>query len=322
MTTLHLEWQYPYSGRKATAATRSGVREISAFAGPSTSFAPPPPSGAGLLPNCAQPEPVLSTLAEFGASDAGAAAAPAGFERPQTSLNGCQLHSGNGLFSETAPLIELGATTPSLERAAEAPWNTLSAQHLLQNAAQMVQSLSGAVEALLTAHKPVRPAIKLTAPSYRGYGDLTSARDFLDSLAHYQQAMGLDDEEILTRIVPGTLTETAARWYRLSGYRAANLGEFRAAFLREFLPADYERRMRRELELRKQAPEESLQEFVRAMDELFSIAEPHASNEERVERVIREGSRMLFSEDCPETCDEASKTTLSLVVTASRRTTP
>ncbi|XP_077560842.1 uncharacterized protein LOC144175671 [Haemaphysalis longicornis] len=253
-----------------------------------TSFAPPPPSGAGLLPNCAQPEPVLSTLAEFGASDAGAAAAPAGFERPQTSLNGCQLHSGNRLFSETVPLIELGATTPSLERAAEAPWNTLSAQHLLQNAAQMVQSLSGAVEALLTARKPVRPAIKLTAPTYRGYGDLTSARDFLDSLAHYQQAMGLDDEEILTRIVPVTLTETAARWYRLSGHRAANLGEFRAAFLREFLPADYERRMRRELELRTQAPEESLQEFVRAMDELFAIAEPHASSEERVERVIRQ----------------------------------
>ncbi|XP_077544543.1 uncharacterized protein LOC144157324 [Haemaphysalis longicornis] len=262
-----------------------------------TSFAPPPPSGAGLPPSCAQSEPVLSTLAEFGASDAGAAAAPAGFERQQTSLNGCQLHSGNGLFSETAPLIELGATTPSLERAVEAPWNTLSAQHLLQNAAQMVQSLSGAVEALLTARKPIRPAIKLTAPTYRGqnvyntdrgYGDLTSARDFLDSLAHYQQAMGLDDEQILTRIVPVTLTETAARWYRLIGHRAANLGEFRAAFLREFLPADYERRMRRELELRTQALEESLQEFVRAMDELFAIAEPHASNEERVERVIRQ----------------------------------
>ncbi|XP_077564081.1 uncharacterized protein LOC144179532 [Haemaphysalis longicornis] len=152
----------------------------------------------------------------------------------------------------------------------------------------MVQSLSGAVEALLTARKPIRPAIKLTAPTYRGYGDLTSARDFLDSLAHYQQAMGLDDEEILTRIVPVALTETAARWYRLSGHHAANFGEFRAAFLREFLPADYERRMRRELELRTQAPEESLQEFVRAMDELFAIAEFHASNEERVERVIRQ----------------------------------
>ncbi|XP_077541257.1 uncharacterized protein LOC144153493 [Haemaphysalis longicornis] len=153
----------------------------------------------------------------------------------------------------------------------------------------MVQFLSGAVEALLTARKPIRRAIKLATPTYRGYGDLTSARDFLDSLAHYPEAMGLDDEEILTRIVPVALTETAARWYGLSGHRAANFGEFRAAFLREFLPVDYERRMRRELELRIQAREEFLQEFVRAIDELFAIAETHASNEECVERVIRQG---------------------------------
>lgn len=46
--------------------------------------------------------------------------------------------------------------------------------------------------------------------------------------------------------------------------------------------------MRRELELPTQAPDESLQELVRAMDELFAIAEPLASNEERVERVIRQ----------------------------------
>ncbi|XP_037501856.1 uncharacterized protein LOC119375903, partial [Rhipicephalus sanguineus] len=125
-------------------------------------------------------------------------------------------------------------------------------------------------------------------PTYSGYGDLLSARDYLDSLSRYQRAMGLDDQEVLGRVVPAALTDTAARWYRLAGYRAATLEEFRAAFLREFLPADYESRMRRELELRTQAPDESLQEYVRAMDDLFSIAEPRASNEERVERVIRQ----------------------------------
>ncbi|XP_037521069.1 uncharacterized protein LOC119397727, partial [Rhipicephalus sanguineus] len=125
-------------------------------------------------------------------------------------------------------------------------------------------------------------------PTYSGYGDLLSARDYLDSLSRYQRAMGLDDQEVLGRVVPAALTDTAARWYRLAGYRAATLEEFRAALLREFLPADYESRMRRELELRTQAPDESLQEYVRAMDDLFSIAEPRASNEERVERVIRQ----------------------------------
>nr|XP_037285116.1 uncharacterized protein LOC119178057 [Rhipicephalus microplus] len=126
----------------------------------------------------------------------------------------------------------------------------------------------------------------LAVPTYSGYGDLQSARDYLDSLTRYQRAMGLDDQEVLGRVVPAALTDRAARWHRLSSHRAATLDKFRAAFLREFLPADYESRMRRELELRTQAPEESLQEYVRAMEDLFSIAEPRASNEERVERVI------------------------------------
>ncbi|XP_049273276.1 uncharacterized protein LOC125759065 [Rhipicephalus sanguineus] len=152
----------------------------------------------------------------------------------------------------------------------------------------MIQALTGAVQTLSAVPKRTHPAVMLAVPTYSGYGDLQSARDYLDSLTRYQRATGLDDQEVLGRVVPAALTDTAARWYRLSGHRAATLDEFRAAFLREFLPADYESRMRRELELRTQAPDESLQEYVRAMEDLFSIAEPRASNEERVERVIRQ----------------------------------
>ncbi|XP_049273339.1 uncharacterized protein LOC119398669 [Rhipicephalus sanguineus] len=152
----------------------------------------------------------------------------------------------------------------------------------------MIQALTGAVQTLSAVPKRTHPTVMLAVPTYSGYGDLQSARDYLDSLTRYQRATGLDDQEVLGRVVPAALTDTAARWYRLSGHRAATLDEFRAAFLREFLPADYESRMRRELELRTQAPDESLQEYVRAMEDLFSIAEPRASNEERVERVIRQ----------------------------------
>ncbi|XP_077484489.1 uncharacterized protein LOC144094401 [Amblyomma americanum] len=152
----------------------------------------------------------------------------------------------------------------------------------------MIQSLSGAVEALFATPKVSHPAVKLPMPTYRGYDDLLSARDFLESLTHYQRAMGLTDQVVLAHIIPAALTDTAARWHRLAGHRAATLEEFRAAFLREFLPANYERRMRLELELRTQAPDESLLEYVRAMEDLFSIAEPRASNEERVERTTRQ----------------------------------
>ncbi|XP_037270722.2 uncharacterized protein LOC119162806 [Rhipicephalus microplus] len=157
----------------------------------------------------------------------------------------------------------------------------------------MIQALTGAVQTLSAVSKRPHPAVMLAVPTYSGYGDLQSARDYLDSLTRYQRAMGLDDQEVLGRVVPAALADTAARWHRLSGHGVATLDDFHAAFLREFLPADYESRMRRELELRTQAPDESLQEYVRAMEDLFSIAEPRASNEERVERVIRQAHPTL-----------------------------
>ncbi|XP_049524096.1 uncharacterized protein LOC125945831 [Dermacentor silvarum] len=64
--------------------------------------------------------------------------------------------------------------------------------------------------------------------------------------------------------------------------------EFRTLFRSEFLPPDYERRMRRELELRTQHPDESLLEYVRAMQELYLLADPLASDAEKVERAIRQ----------------------------------
>lgn len=70
--------------------------------------------------------------------------------------------------------------------------------------------------------------------------------------------------------------------------RSSTLNEFRARFCDEFLPADYQRRMLRELERRTQHPDESLLEYVRAMDELYRIADPSALNCEKVERVTRQ----------------------------------
>ncbi|KAG0432145.1 hypothetical protein HPB47_021115 [Ixodes persulcatus] len=71
----------------------------------------------------------------------------------------------------------------------------------------------------------------------------------------------------------------------LIGSQLSSIEQFRKAFRQEFLPVDYERRMRRELEQRTQHPDESLLEFVRAMRELFELEKPSAPNAERVERV-------------------------------------
>ncbi|CAN7988279.1 unnamed protein product [Ixodes pacificus] len=138
----------------------------------------------------------------------------------------------------------------------------------------MIESLTGAMQSILQSPRAVRPPVKIPVPKYRGYSDRISATDFLESLLHYQQATGRDDQKILGRILPIAPTDQAARWFRLVGQHALTLDEFRAAFRQEFLPADYERRMRRELERRTQHPDESLLEYVRVMQELFALAEP------------------------------------------------
>ncbi|KAG0444560.1 hypothetical protein HPB47_013661, partial [Ixodes persulcatus] len=180
---------------------------------------------------------------------------------------------------------QLEPSSPVARSAAAAP---AAQQALLQDAARMIESLTGAMQSILQSPRAVRPPVKIPVPKYRGYGDRISATDFLEALLHYQQATGRDDQEVLGRILPLALTDQAARWFRLVGQHALTLDEFRAAFRQEFLPADYERRMRRELERRTQHPDESLLEYVRVMQELFALAEPSAPDAEKVERVIRQ----------------------------------
>ncbi|CAN7945427.1 unnamed protein product [Ixodes hexagonus] len=144
------------------------------------------------------------------------------------------------------------------------------------------------MHSVLQAPRALRPPVRVPIPKYKGYGDSVSANDFLDALLHYQQATGMVDQEILGRVLPIALTDQAARWFRLCGQNALTLDQFRAQFRQEFLPADYERRMRRELERRTQHPDESLLEYVRTMQELYLLADPSAPHSERVERVIRQ----------------------------------
>lgn len=191
-----------------------------------------------------------------------------------------------GTTTPTAP-----APPPAQSEAYRSPYGeTGAAPHhtLLENAARVIESLTGALRTTTLAPQVHRPPVRIPVPTYRGYADRASATDFLEELRKYQRAMGMSDREILDRILPISLVDEAARWFRLVGDQPGTLDQFREAFRREFLPADYERRMRRELEQRTQHPDESLLEFVRAMQELFELAEPSAPNAERVERVIRQ----------------------------------
>lgn len=186
-----------------------------------------------------------------------------------------------------APLPPSGPATA----APPAPANSSrpTSEALLQDAMRLMQNMASAMQTTLQAPaRAERPRVKVDIPTYTGYHDRVSANEYLDRLQHYQRATGLGDAEILERIIPVSLTDKAARWFRLVGERSRSMEDFRAKFRDEFLPANYEYRLRRELEQRTQHPDESLLEYVRAMDELYRLAEPLATNAEKVERVTRQ----------------------------------
>lgn len=242
-------------------------------------------------------DPMANAGALFGLSDSvnfgcftrdnqGVAATALGEIRPTTESATPGTPSPRDANSEMPPHV---ASAQAADVVASSGNSVPSSEVLLQNALSVMQSLASALQN--TAQPPSQsagPRVKVDMPTYSGYHDCRSANEYLDRLLYYQQAMGLPDAELLARVVPVSLTEQAARWFRLTGHRARTVEEFRESFRDEFLPANYEWRLRRELELRTQHPDESLLEYVRAMDELYRLANPLATNAEKVERVTRQ----------------------------------
>lgn len=132
-----------------------------------------------------------------------------------------------------------------------------------------------------------RPRLSVEVPSYSGYGDAKSVYEFFQQLDCYQTALGASDEDVLRQVLPVALVGSAARWRRCQP-AFASMADFKDRFRAEFLPPDYEHRMRDELALRTQHPEESLLEYVRAMQELYERADPEAADADKVARVCRQ----------------------------------
>lgn len=155
--------------------------------------------------------------------------------------------------------------------------------------AEMTRMLGSALAAPTAG--PVVPVSKLRlnieVPSYSGYGDVKSVCEYLQQLDSYQTAVGASDDDVLRQVLPVALVGSAARWRRCQP-AFESMADFKDRFRAEFLPPDYEHRMRDELALRTQHPEESLLEYVRAMQELYERADPEAADAVKVARVCRQ----------------------------------
>ncbi|XP_077531173.1 uncharacterized protein LOC144143271 [Haemaphysalis longicornis] len=140
-------------------------------------------------------------------------------------------------------------------------------------------------ESGVSEHGPsFQPSIAV--PRLTGYDDRKTVADFLSDLNVYKTASGASDEFVLTRVLPVALEASAGRWWRLQT-PFASWADFEARFREEFLPPNYDYRIRRELEARTQHPREGLLEYIRAIQELFKRAIPGASDAEMVKHVLR-----------------------------------
>ncbi|XP_040355111.1 uncharacterized protein LOC121045835 [Ixodes scapularis] len=131
------------------------------------------------------------------------------------------------------------------------------------------------------------PQWRLEIPKYAGYADTKSVADFLLELRDYQEASGISEVALLARVLPVALTGSAADWRRRQ-QSFLNFDDFAERFRSEFLPPGYAERIRDELRARTQRRDESLVEFVRALQTLYDSAEPNASPAQRVARAIRQ----------------------------------
>ncbi|XP_064468465.1 uncharacterized protein LOC135379145 [Ornithodoros turicata] len=161
---------------------------------------------------------------------------------------------------------------------------------LLLQVTNIVASLTQQLNAAQTSpHSTFPPRLhsSMTIPTYSGYSDRKSVADFLLEMETYQVASRASDEVVLGQVLPVALVGDAARWRRLQK-PFTSMADFRQRFREEFLPPDYAMRVREELAFRTQHADESLIEFVRAIQELYDRADPTATDQDKVSRVIRQ----------------------------------
>ncbi|KAH8042739.1 hypothetical protein HPB51_025643 [Rhipicephalus microplus] len=124
-------------------------------------------------------------------------------------------------------------------------------------------------------------------PRFAGFGDAQSPEEFLDRLETFCLVTGVAADKRLTHIVPAALEGSAKLWLRFVK-SFASWDDFKAAFVAEFSSIDAKRRLRQELELRTQHPEENLKEFIYTIAEFYDRIGGEVSDTEKVDRVLRQ----------------------------------
>ncbi|MDD9362562.1 MAG: hypothetical protein PV344_06540, partial [Anaplasma sp.] len=117
--------------------------------------------------------------------------------------------------------------------------------------------------------------------------DLQSPEEFIDRLDSFCLLNGITPEDRLSRVVPAALESSAKLWFRFTE-NFADWQAFVTAFRREFAPIDFKKRLKEELSVRTQHPEENLKQFIYAIAEYYERLGEKVTDAEKVNRVLRQ----------------------------------
>ncbi|CAN7947185.1 unnamed protein product [Ixodes pacificus] len=130
------------------------------------------------------------------------------------------------------------------------------------------------------------PRIAAQLAKFSGFSDLQSPEEFLERLENFCLVTGVAADKRLSQVVPAALEGSAKLWWRFVG-DFASWDNFTSAFRAEFASIDAKRRLKDELRLRTQHPEENLKEFIYTIAAYYDRIGEEVPDSEKVDRVLR-----------------------------------
>lgn len=123
-------------------------------------------------------------------------------------------------------------------------------------------------------------------PTYSGAYENKTPYDYLLELEKYQAIVGYSEAEIITNVIPLSLTGDAYQWYRYEP-EFINLVDFRTRLRKEFQALDYKADLKREMTNRYQGTNEPLSSFIRIIVDYYERIGDQMEEEEIVNQIKR-----------------------------------
>ncbi|KAL3183331.1 hypothetical protein MRX96_000306 [Rhipicephalus microplus] len=133
----------------------------------------------------------------------------------------------------------------------------------------------------------VTSPITTTLLRFAGFRDVQTPEESLIKVDNFCLNNGIPTEDRVRCVVIAALDGSAKLWHRFAG-PFTTWDDFVAAFRQKFASADEKKRLKDELEVRIQHPEENLKEFIYVISEFYAQIREEVVDDVKVDRMLRQ----------------------------------